>query len=172
MNYSKLSCCQRQQNHSGRWDAAQSFGISRAAFNTIRLILLLTTLAGLGPVSRAAESVTVRGLLISASSEPGESDPRLSAYAANLKRILRAESIRLVDEDSASLAVPSNSQLSLGGQGVQLTTESADGKTVLLRARWGSARQDFVIQRGGGTTLLIGPAGKGGDVRAVLLIAR
>lgn len=139
---------------------------------TIRLILLLATLAGWAAVTRAADSVTVHGLLISASNEPGESDPRLSAYAANLKRILRAESLHLVGEDSAALAVPSNGQLSLGGQGVQISTESADGRTVLLRARWGSVRQDYVIQRGGGTTLLIGPTGKRGDVFAVLLIAR
>lgn len=139
---------------------------------TIRLILLLATLAGLATAARAAESVTVKGILISASNESGESDPRLAAYAANLKRILHAESLRLVGEDSTSLAVPSSGHLSLGGQGVQLTTESADGRTVLLRARWGSVRQDYVIQRGGGTTLLIGPTGKGGDVRAVLLIAR
>ncbi|MBI2812719.1 MAG: hypothetical protein HYX71_00345 [Opitutae bacterium] len=139
---------------------------------TVRLVLLLASIAALGPLARAAESVSVRGLLISASSEPGESDPRLSAYAANLKRILRAESLRLVDEDSTTLAVPSSGQLSLGGQSVQITTESADGKTVLLRARWGSVRQDYVVQRGGGTTLLIGPSGRGGEVRAVLLLAR
>lgn len=139
---------------------------------SFRHILLLTLLAGLATVTRAAESVSVRGLLILASSEAGESDPRLSAYAANLKRILRTESLRLAGEDSASLAVPSSGRLSLGGHNVQLTTESADGKTVLLKARWGSVRQDYVIQRGGGTTLLIGPAGRGGEVRAVLLIAR
>ena len=139
---------------------------------TIRLILLLTLLAGLATAIRGAESVTVRGMLISASAGPGESDPRLSAYAANLKRILRAGSLHLIGEDSTSLAVPSTGELSLGGQSVQLTTESVDGRAVLLRARWGSVRQDYVIQREGGTTLLIGPAGKGGDVRAVLLIAR
>ena len=139
---------------------------------TIRLFLLLATLAGMATVARAAESVAVRGLLISASTEAGESDPRLSAYATNLKRILRAGSLHLVGEDSTSLAVPSTGELSLGGQSVQLTAESPDGKTVLLRARWGSVRQDYLVQRGGGTTLLIGPAGKGGDLHAVLLIAR
>lgn len=139
---------------------------------TIRLFLLLATLAGMATAARAAESVTVRGMLISASTEAGESDPRLSAYAANLKRILRAGSLHLVGEDSTALAVQSTGELSLGGQSVQLTAESPDGKTVLLRARWGSVRQDYLVQRGGGTTLLIGPAGKGGEVSAVLLIAR
>ncbi len=139
---------------------------------TIRLILLLASLAGLALFARAAESVHVRGILIAASSEPGESDPRLSAYVPNLKRILRSESFRMLGEDSASLGVPASDNLSVGGQTVQLSTESADGKTVLLRARWGSVRQDYVVQRGGGTTLLIGPAGRKGEVQAVLIIAR
>lgn len=138
---------------------------------TIRLILLFAVFTGLWAAAHATE-VTVKGLLISASNEKGESDPRLSAYAGNLRRILRAESLHLLGEDSASLAVPSSGELSLGGQSVHLTTESSDGRTVLLRARWGSVHQDYVIQRGGGTTLLIGPSGKGGDVRVVLLIAR
>lgn len=138
---------------------------------TIRLILLFAAFTGLWAATQAAE-VTVKGILISASNEKGESDPHLAAYAANLRRILRAETLRMLGEDSVSLAVPSNGELSLGGQSVQLTTESADGKTVLLRARWGSVHQDYVIQRGGGTTLLIGPAERGGEVRVVLLIAR
>lgn len=139
---------------------------------TIRLILLLASLAGLASLARAAESVTVRGLLVSASNEPGESDPRLSAYLANLRRILRAENFRLLGEDSATIAVSTKSDLSLGGQSVQLSAESADGRTVVLHARWGSVSQDFVVQHSGGTTLLIGPANKKGETRAVLLIAR
>lgn len=139
---------------------------------TIRLVLLLASLAGLVSPVRAADSVSVRGILVAGSNEPGESDPRLSAYVANLRRILRAESFRFLGDDSTSLGVPANGQLSLGGQSVQLATESADGKTVVLRTRWGSASQDIVVQRGGGTTLLIGPAGRNGEVRAVILISR
>jgi hypothetical protein len=138
----------------------------------IRLILVFAGLVGLASFARAAEPVTVRGLLIAASNEPGESDPRLASFIGNLRRILRAESFHLLGEDSASLAVPANGDLSLGGQSVQLTTESADGRTVLLKARWGSVRQEYVIQKGGGTTLLIGSPGKKGEVHAVLLIAR
>ncbi|WP_438482877.1 hypothetical protein [Oleiharenicola lentus] len=139
---------------------------------TIRLVLILAALCGVSFSLHAAEQVSVRGLLVSASSEKGEIDPRLSAYVGNLKRILRAESLRLVGEDSASLAVPANETLSLNGQSVQLSTESVDGKTVLVKARWGSARQDYVVQRGGGTTLLVGSANKNGETQAVLLITR
>lgn len=139
---------------------------------TIRLFLLLASLAGLASFAHAADAVSVRGILIAASSEPGESDPRAAPYIPHLRRILRAESFRVLGEDSVSLAVPSNGDLSLGGQSVQLTTESADGKTALLRARWGSVRQEYVVQRGGGTTLLIGPSGKKGETQVVLLITR
>ncbi len=139
---------------------------------TIRLILLLASLAGLAAFAGAAEPVTVRGILISASNEPGESDPRLAAYVSNLKRMLRFESFRFLGDDSASLAVPATGELSFGGQSVQLAAESTDGKTVLLRVRWGSVRHEYVLQRGG-TTVLGGPStGKKGEVYAVILVGR
>ncbi len=140
---------------------------------TIRLILLLASLAGVFAAARAAETVAVRGILISASNESGESDRRLAAYEANLRRILRFESFRFLGEDSASLAVPAKGALSLGeGQQVEIVTESSDGKTVLLRVRWGGVRHEYVLQRGG-TTVLGGPStGKKGEVYAVILVNR
>ena len=144
---------------------------------TTRLIfplLLLTALAALAPVARAASGVTVRGILISASNESGESDQRLSAYVPNLKRILRFESFRYLGEDSTSLGVPANGSLSLGrGHQVELTTESSDGKTVLLKVRWSAGvRHEYVLQRGV-PTVLGGPStGKKGEVYAVILVGR
>lgn len=140
---------------------------------TIRLILLFTCIAALGPITRAAESVTVKGILISASNESGESDRQLAAYVPNLRRILRFESFRHLGEDSASLAVPAKGELSLGeGQRMELTTESADGKTVLLKVRWGSVRHEYVLQRGGITVLGGSSTGKKGEVFAVILVGR
>ena len=140
---------------------------------TIRLILLLASIAALGHLARAAESVTVKGILISASNERGESDRQLAAYVPNLRRILRFESFRYLGEDSTSLAVPAKGELSLGeGQRVELATESADGKTVLLKVRWGSVRHEFVLQRGGTTVLGGSSTGKKGEVFAVILVGR
>ena len=140
---------------------------------TIRLILLLASIAALGHLAHAAESVTVKGILISASNESGESDRQLAAYVPNLRRILRFESFRYLGEDSASLAVPAKGGLSLGeGQRVELATESADGKTVLLKVRWGSVRHEFVLQRGGTTVLGGSSTGKKGEVFAVILVGR
>jgi hypothetical protein len=136
-------------------------------------LILLAVVGGLAPVARAAESVTVKGILISASNTTGESDRRLAAYVPNLKRILRFESFRYLGEDSATLAVPANGGLSLGnGQQVSLTTEGSDGKTVLLKVRWGSVRHEYVLQRGGTTVLGGASTGKSGEVYAVILVGR
>jgi len=140
---------------------------------TLRLFLLLVGLAGSISHAHAADAVTVKGILISASNEPGESDRRLAAYVPNLKRILRFESFHYLGEHSASLAVPAKGELSLGdGQLVALATESADGKTVLLRVRWGSVRHEYVLQPGSTTVLGGAPAGKKGEVYAVILVGR
>lgn len=137
-------------------------------------LLVLVALAGLGPSARAAGGVTVRGILISASNETGESDQRLSAYVPNLKRILRFESFRYLGEDSTSLGVPANGSLSLGsGHRVELSTESSDGKTILIKVRWpaGNVRHEYVFQRGG-TTVLAGPSVGKGAMYAVILVGR
>jgi hypothetical protein len=140
---------------------------------TIRLIFLLASLVALGSFARAAEAVSVRAILISASNESGESDSRLAAYVPNLKRILRFESFRFLGEDSASLAVPGSGDLSLAnGQHVELVTESTDGKTVLLKVRWGSVRHEYVLQRGSTTVLGGSSTGKKGEVYAVILLGR
>jgi hypothetical protein len=135
---------------------------------TIRLILLLASLAGLATFALAADGVSVRGLLIAASQEPGESDPRLASYVANLKRIGRFESFRLLGDDSASLSVPGNAELSFGGQSVRLTTEGGGGRAV-LRARWGSVDQQLVNS----TTMIVGPStGRKGESYVLLLMKR
>lgn len=139
---------------------------------TIRLILLFAILPGMGSLARG-ESVTVKGILISASNESGESDRRLAAYVPNLRRILRFDSFHFLAEDSATLTAHGTGELSLGsGQRVALATESTDGKTILLKVRWGSVRHEYVLQRGG-TTVLGGPStGKKGEVHAVILVGR
>jgi hypothetical protein len=137
-------------------------------------LLLLATVAGAAPAAPAAGSVTVQGLLITASNESGESDQRLSAFVPNLKRILRFESFRLLGEDSTTLTVPANGALSLGyGHQVELASESTDGKTILLKVRWSAGvRHEYVLQRGV-PTILGGPStGKKGEVYAVILVGR
>ena len=140
---------------------------------TIRLALLFAVLGGLTLAAHAAERASIQGILISASNESGESDRRLAAYVPNLKRILRFESFHFLGEDSASLAVPATGELSLGdGQRVELVTESSDGKTVLLKVRWGSVHHEYVLQRGSTTVLGGSSTGRKGEVYAVILIGK
>lgn len=140
----------------------------------ILALLLLAAVAGFATTARAAGGgVSVRGILISASNQKGESDGRLAAFVPNLRRILRFESFKFLGEDSASFGVPGNGELSLGqGQTVELASESSDGKTVLLKVRWSAGvRHEYVLQRGG-TTVLAGPSTGKGEVLAVILIGR
>ncbi len=138
---------------------------------TIRLILLLAAFAGLFASAQAADA-GVKGILISASNEKGDSDSRLAAYVPNLRRILRFESFRFLGEDSASFSVPGSGELYLGnGQTVSLEAESADGKT-LLKVRWGGVRHEYILQRGGTTVLGGSSTGKKGEVYAVILVGR
>lgn len=140
---------------------------------TIRLLFWLAALTGIFSAAHAAAPVTIKGILIAAANESGQSDRRLASYEANLKRILRFESFRFLGEDSVTIAVPASGSLSLGnGQQVSLETESTDGKTVLLKVRWGSVRHEYVLQRGS-TTVLGGPGtGKKGEVYAVIIIGK
>jgi hypothetical protein len=138
-------------------------------------LFLFAACASVATVARAANAVSVRGILISASNESGESDQRLAAFVPNLKRILRFESFRFLGEDSASVAVPASGRLSLGkGHSIELTTESSDGKTVLLKVYWpaGHVQHEYVLQRGV-PTILGGPStGNKGEVYAVILVGR
>jgi hypothetical protein len=138
-------------------------------------LLLLAAVTSLPSIARAADGVTVRGILISASNESGESDRRLAAYVPNLKRILRFESFRFLGEDSATLGVPAGGHLALGsGHRIELASEAIDGKTILIKVRWpaGNVRHEYVLHRGV-PTILGGPStGHAGEVYAVILIGR
>jgi len=100
---------------------------------TIRLILLLASLAGLCAVARA-DSANIRGILISASNESGQTDRRLAQYEPTLRRILRFESYRFLGDDSTSLEVPALGSLSIGdGHELELTIEEYNDARVRLQ---------------------------------------
>ncbi len=175
MNYSKMSCCQRQHNPSGCWDAAHTVGPYRAAFKTHRLILSVLALLALAaaPALRAADRATVQAILIIASKEPGQTDRRLAPYESNLRRILRFESFKFVAEGSASLNVPGEGRIGLGrGQSVSLEAESSDGRSLRVKVSWLSIETGLAL-RPGVPAILGGPStGDGDDVYALLVIGR
>ena len=120
---------------------------------TIKLALILLVAFGASlPATFAADGrATISAILVIASNEPGRSDPKLAPYEANLKRTLRYESFRFVDERSATvppggkatLNLPSNNRLELEADGngrVKVSSGSTSvaippGQTVVLAGR-------------------------------------
>ena len=142
----------------------------------LRLSLLLGLVAGLLAVPRA-QAASLEGILIAASNEPGKTDRRLAEYEPTLRRILRFESYQYVGGGRTSLAVPGSGSLAIGdGHDLEIETEHADGKTLQLKVRWtGNGRtlmNTGLTLRPGVPAVLGGPATRGGEVYAVILIAR
>ncbi len=145
---------------------------------TIRLTLLLAFVCGLTLAVRAAERTSLQGILISASNEPGQTDRRLAPYEPTLRKILRFESYRFLGDDSATVNVPASGTLSIGdGHDLEVTTESADGKSIHVKVRWTAGGRTLMntglVLRPGVPAVLGGPStGHKGEVYAVILIGR
>ncbi len=145
---------------------------------TIRLFLIFATLASLATVARAADRATIQGILISASSERGETDRRLAPYEPTLRRILRFESYRFLGEDSASLDAGESDRISLGnGHELEVAIERVDGNAIHVRVRWSGGGRTLMntglVLRAGVPAVLGGPStGNKGEVYAVILVGR
>jgi len=148
---------------------------------TIRLMLSLVLLgaaSSLATVAHAAERAGIKGILLTASSQPGETDGRLAQYESNLRRILRFESFRFLGEDSASLNVPEKGELSIGdGHRLEVETENSDGRAIHIKVRWVAGGRTLMntslVLRPGVPAVLGGPAtGNKSEVYAVILIGR
>jgi len=139
---------------------------------------LLVLALGFVPVSRAAERVSVQGILISASNDHGASDRRLSAYEPTLRRILRFESYRFLGDDSASFGGAEKGHLSLGeGHELEITTEAGEGNAVKLRVHWSKGGRTLMntglVLRPGVPAVIGGPStGNKNEVYAVILVGR
>lgn len=144
---------------------------------TLRLILLLAASACLLATARA-ERASLHGILITASSERAQTDPRLAPYEPTLRRLLRFESFRFVGEDEVSLEAPASGSLSLGnGHELDLETGRSDGKGVNVKVRWTYGGRTLMntglVLRPGVPAVLGGPStGQKGEVYAVILVGR
>lgn len=147
-----------------------------------KIPLLIALLIGtlLAPTAAlAAESASIRAILITASPKKGESDRRLARYEGTLRQVLPGsfQSFRFVGEGSASLPIPGNASVSLGrGHRLELEGERAGGRDVRMSARWLSGGNELMNQplraSRGTPTVMGGPsAGGDGEVWAVLIIA-
>jgi len=142
----------------------------------LRLAFIFVVLAVPLSSLRAAQA-SIQGILITASSQPGETDRRLAEYEPTLRRILRFESFHYVGGDTGRLEVPASGTLSLGdGHELEITTEKADGKSVHVKVRWTAGGRSLMntglVLRAGVPAVLGGPAKGNGEVYAVILIGR
>jgi len=139
-------------------------------------LLSLAAVCGLAITVRAAERANVQGILLAASTEHGQADPRLASYEPTLRRILRFESYRFIGEGSASITALERGQLSLGnGHNLEIETERSDGQSIHIRVRWTAGGRTLMntglVLRLGVPAVLGGPAtGNGSEVYAVIVI--
>jgi hypothetical protein len=139
-------------------------------------IIKLIVLALLA-LSSTAFAADVRGILVIASNQRGESDGRLSEYEPTLRRILRFESYRVAGEGSASLNTPGKASINLGrGHALKIDAEKSDGNDVKLRVQWQDGARSLMNTglslRPGVPAVLGGPStGKEGEVWAIILVA-
>ncbi len=140
------------------------------------LLLLVALLGSAALAAVPARAATLRAVLITASTEPGETDPRLATYEVTLKRVFRFQSYTYQGSDTAELQPGRPAEL-LIGQGHEMTVEPGDNP-LALRIRWTDAGRALmttgVTLRPGVPALLGGPrtGNAPGEVYAVILVAR
>jgi hypothetical protein len=130
------------------------------------------SLAQAAPAAKTA----IEAVLVVASKSPGKPDPRLAAYDATLRRVLRFESFQYLGRDSAALAIPGEGSLNLGGgQRLDLKTTPAADQRLRVQVSWFEGSRTLMntglVLRPGVPAVLGGPARAEGEVYAVILIA-
>lgn len=139
-------------------------------FLLFALAALAVTTAGL-----AADSVQARCILVAASNQKRESDPRLAQYEPTLRRVLRFESYRFVGSGGARAEAPGETAMSLGqGHRIVLEVESVKGDQIRARVSWlngGKTLMNTVLVLRRGVPAVLGGPASGGEVLAVILVA-
>lgn len=137
------------------------------------LILALATLA-VTAASLAADSIQARGILVAASNEKRESDPRLAPYVPTLRRVLRFESYRQVGAGGGRTEEGGTATVSLGqGHRLEISVESVKGDQVRAGVRWidgGRTLMNTVLVLRRGVPAVLGGPERNGEVLAVILI--
>jgi hypothetical protein len=111
----------------------------------------------------AAESTSVRAILVVASNEKGGTDPKLAPHEPALRGVLPYQSYKVAGEGSASVSSGGKASISLpGGNSVELQGD-ASGVKVIRGGR------PVSVGRGSPVVLLGGSAGGKGDRYAIIV---
>lgn len=140
----------------------------------LTLALALAALAFPG-AAVAADTTSVRALLINASKGGGGSDPRLAPYEATLKRTLPFDTFKLAGQGSANLAGGGDAAISLGGgHRIELAAGEKSGRGIRVRVEWthnGRTVMATSLTLQPGVPAVLGRGGEG-EVPVVLVIAK
>ncbi len=144
--------------------------------NLLRLLALAFGFCLLGPAAvSAAQPTSIRAILITASNDKAESDPRLKAYENELQRNLVFSSFRFVNEGSAAIPANGRSTLQLA-DGHTLELEVEKGAGVRVRVVWthrGAAMMSTSLPlKSGSPAVLVRRGGKDDNVPVILVFAR
>jgi hypothetical protein len=130
------------------------------------------------PATQAAPAAktAIEAVLVVASKAPGKADPRLAAYDATLRRVLRFESFQYLGLGRAALTIPGEGSLDIGGgQRLELKTTTAADQRLRVQVSWFDGPRALMntglVLRPGVPAVLGGPARADGEVYAVILTA-
>jgi hypothetical protein len=138
--------------------------------------VLLTAIA-MPHHARAAASASVRAILITATNQKREADPKLAPYEAELQRNLPLSSFRYIGEGSASVPGTGRVNLPLSrGHRLELEREKGDGGEIGVRVKWMNGNNvvmhtSLTLQAGLPAVLGRRPSGDA-ETPIVLLIAK
>ncbi|MEZ5277013.1 MAG: hypothetical protein R3F07_11585 [Opitutaceae bacterium] len=122
----------------------------------------------------AAESVSIKGILILASNDAGPTDSSLSKVEPTLRRLFKFEGYRQVGRTSTRVDVPGKGQLTFGGDVLAIETTGDGGGTVRARVTWRRGDQTVinttVRMKPGVPTLLGGPSARGGKGNLIVIL--
>lgn len=132
--------------------------------------------AALPVAGHAAESASVRAMLIIASTAKGPSDPKLAPYEETLRRTLPFESFRYAGEGAATVASDGKATLTIArGHRLELEGEGGGGRGIRVKVRWLDGRREVMttgLTLQPGVPAVLGRRGSEAEAPVVLVIAQ
>jgi hypothetical protein len=137
--------------------------------------ILAALLAGLAYAlpARAAESITVRAVLIMASDKKAPADPKLAEFEAELQRNAPESSFKFVREGSITIPDGGHGTISLGsGDSVEVEAKKTAG-SIQSKLHWMKGEMGGTYTQKSGLPIVLGrrPAGDG-ETPIVIVVAK
>jgi hypothetical protein len=140
------------------------------------ILLLFVALVASAARAHAADQVSVRAVLATATKEKAAADPRLAPYEATLQRNLPDSSFRFVTEGSTTATPRRPSSIALGKYRIQVEGGEKTPEGIRLSVQWMSGKDvvmnsSFMMPPGKAVVLLRRPSDDA-EVPLVIVIAK